>query len=188
MAKKKNQVDKNKIVKTVGVASLVIIVCLICFFASSSKSIKYSKTNSTTSTTEDENSVLEQATKDAGNVSDDERKSPDEISIDDYMNIYNGDDYKLVLISRPTCQYCKIATPILENIIYEDNVKINYINSDNLSSEDNATLINSDDDFSEGYGTPLLFVVGKGEIKDKIEGLVDKETYKSFIKEYGFME
>ena len=184
MAKKKNQVDKNKIVKTVVITSLVIIICLICFFASSSKSVEYSKTNSTTSTTEDENSVLE----DAGNVSDDERKSPDEISIDDYMNIYNGDDYKLVLISRPTCQYCKIATPILENIIYEDNVKINYINSDNLSSEDNATLIKSDDDFSEGYGTPLLLVAGKGEIKDKIEGLVDKKTYKAFIKEYGFME
>ena len=72
MAKKKNQVDKNKIVKTVVITSLVIIVCLICFFASSSKSIEYSKTNSTTSTTEDENSVLEQATKDAGNVSDDD--------------------------------------------------------------------------------------------------------------------
>lgn len=184
----KFEVEKDKLIKTILVVLLVIIICLICFFASSSNSKPYSKSSTTTESTEEDNSVLEQATKEAGEVSDEERTAPKEITISEYMDLYNSEEDSLVLISRPTCQYCKIATPIIENIIYEDNVEIHYLNADNLSDDDTATLVSSDEYFQEGYGTPLLLVVGNGSIKDKVEGLVTKESYQAFFQQYGFME
>lgn len=184
----KFEVEKGKLIKMILVVLLVIIICLICFFASSSKSKPYSKSSTTTESSEEDNSVLEQATKEAGKVSDEERTAPKEITISEYMDLYQSEEDSLVLISRPTCQYCKIATPIIENIIYEDNVEIHYLNADNLSDDDTATLVSSDEYFQEGYGTPLLLVVGNSSIKDKVEGLVTKESYQAFFQQYGFME
>lgn len=181
------ELDKDQIIKT-GVAILVVVmICLICFFASSSKSKPYEKTANVNTESEGEN-VLEQATKQAGEISDEERTQPEEISLQTYLELYDKEEESLVLISRPTCQYCKIATPIIENIIYEKKVRIHYLNSDNLTEEENSKLITSDDYFSSGYGTPLLLVVGNKKIKDQVEGLVTKESYEAFFKEYGFME
>lgn len=184
----KIEIEKNKLIKTSVITVLILAVFLICFLVSNSKSESYSTSKSTETTEQDDTGILQQATKEAGEISDDERTSPNEISIDEYINLYGSSDYSLVLISRPTCQYCKIATPIIENIIYEKNVNINYLNSDNFSEEDNNKLISSDGYFSEGYGTPLLLVVGNNSIKDKIEGLTSKDSYEAFFKQYGFME
>ncbi len=182
--KSKKKISKDKILKIGGISLLIIIICLISFFASNTKSTPYSNY-----VDEEGEEILKQATKDAGSVSDEERTSPKEISVSDYINLYNEEDKDyLVLISKPSCEYCKLATPILENIIYEENVSINYLNPDNFSEDDNRLLISSDSYFAEGYGTPLLLIVGNHSIKDKIEGLVDKATYLEFMKEYKFVE
>ncbi|MCI8346565.1 MAG: hypothetical protein HFJ12_01275 [Bacilli bacterium] len=181
------ELDKDRLIKNTFIILVVIVICLICFFASSSRSKPYEKSSSQEASSEG-NNVLEQATKQAGEISDDKRVQPEEISLKTYLELYDKEGESLVLISRPTCQYCKIATPIIENIIYEKNVKIHYLNSDNLTEEENSTLISSDNYFSSGYGTPLLLVVGNHKIKDQVEGLVTKESYEAFFQEYGFME
>lgn len=189
MTKKKDNeivIQKDKLFKisVIVIASLLFI--LVSFAISNSASEKY-KENST-SGNDSSGNTLEIATKEAGEINDDERTSPNEISIDDYLDLYNGSQNSIVLLSRPTCSYCKIATPILENIIYKYNVKINYLNIDNLGDDDVAKLVSSDDYFSQGYGTPLLLVVGDGKISDQVEGLTTKSEYISFFKENKFME
>lgn len=189
MTKKKDNeivIQKDKLFKisVIVIASLLFI--LVSFSISNSASEKY-KENST-SGNDSSGNTLEIATKEAGEINDDERTSPNEISIDDYFDLYNGSQNSIVLLSRPTCSYCKIATPILENIIYKYNVKINYLNIDNLGDDDVAKLVSSDDYFSQGYGTPLLLVVGDGKISDQVEGLTTKSEYISFFKENNFME
>ena len=184
----KRKLEKNQFLKIGGVILLIVILCLICFFASSSKATPYSGLLGE-ETTEEGNEILQQAIKDAGEVSDEERTAPKEISVEDYLQLYDQEEKdSLVLVSKPSCEYCKIATPILEHIIYEKKIEINYINPDNFSEEESATFISSDSYFSEGYGTPLLLVVGNHSIKDKIEGLIDENSYLEFMKEYGFME
>lgn len=182
----KVEIDQSKLMKSI-IFGVIIIAIIVAFVIISVKTSTPFVDNSN-SPSEEDNYILAQATKEAGEVSDDERTTPNEISIDDYLSLYNGDADALVLISRPTCQYCKIATPILENIIYESNVSINYLNADNLSEDDNKTLLASDEYLENGYGTPLLLVVGNGQIKDKVEGLTTKENYQEFFKNYGFME
>lgn len=181
------EIEKGKLIKTILISLGIILVCALCFLVSANSSEEYQE-SSPTEDASDEGSVIEVATKEAGEVSDDERKSPTEISIDNYLEMYDGEGSNLVLISRPTCQYCKIATPIIENLIYEYNIEMGYLNPDNMSDEDTSKLISSDDYFSEGYGTPLVMVVGDGKITDKIEGLVTRDSYIAFFKEYGFME
>lgn len=192
MAKNKKSSDtivisKDKLLKVVGITIGILLFLVVCFAISSSNSEKYHESKTTEQDSSGDDS-LETAIKEAGEVSDEERVSPTEITVDEYLDIYNGKENQIILLSRPTCQYCQIATPILENIIYKYGVKINYINTDNLDDDSNAKLVTSDDYFSEGYGTPTLLVVGNGEIKDTIDGLATRDDYISFFKQYGFME
>lgn len=178
------EIEKKKLIQIIAIVVVVFLVCIISFAVSNLNSEGYKDNNMDTSGDD----ILKIATKEAGEISNDERTKPNEVSIDEYLELFKSENRKLVLLSKETCSYCQIATPILENIIYKHNVDINYLNVGNLSGEDTQKLISSSDYFSEGYGTPLIFIVQNGEIVDKIDGLVTKESYMEFFKQYGFME
>lgn len=179
------EVDKSKFIKVSLCVVGVILLCLICFFASCSNMKEYQK-NTQKEATED-NSLLEQATKEAGEISDEERVKPKDISVDEYLKKYNSEDYSLVLISREDCSYCKIAIPIIENILYTEKIEMSHIDVGKLTEEEVGRIVESNSYFSSGFGTPLVLVIGNHEIKGKLEGLSIKELYQQFFKEYGFM-
>ena len=176
-SKKKEQI-KN--------ATIIILVLVIVFggsfLASEVKSDK-SKSNNTTPTNKQENNT----TSNDDEISEDKQAELNSIDIDKYLSLKKGSDKSIIYISRPTCHYCQQEDPIIKNIVYETKVTVNYLNTDELDDDGNSKLIKSDDYFSEGYGTPLLLVVQKNKIVDKIEGLTSKENIVSFFKKYGFI-
>lgn len=184
--KKSDQIviSKSTLFKILGITIGFILLVLLAF-AASNKTENYKE--QTEEEKLDDEDLYEEAVKNSAEVKDEERKSPKQINVDEYLELYNSSGKKIVLFSRPTCHYCQIATPIIENIIYEYKVDINYINTDELGDDGSAEIVKSDDYFSEGYGTPLLLVVGDGEIKDKIEGLTTKKGYLNFLKKYEFV-
>ena len=186
---KKNDViviSKSKLLKILGITLGVILFIGVSFSLSDNHSEEYSKSNNSEELSD--NDMYEQAVKDSANATDSKRKEPIEISVDDYLEMYNSNSKNIILLSRPTCHYCQIATPIIENIIYEKKAKINYINTDELTEEDNTRLVSSDDYLKGGFGTPLIMVVGNGKIIDKIEGLTTKNNYMEFFEDYGWGE
>ena len=176
-SKKKEQI-KN--------ATIIILVLVIVFggsfLASEVKSDK-SKSNNTTTTNKQENNT----TSNDDEISEDKQAELNSIDIDKYLSLKKGNDKSIIYISRPTCHYCQQEDSIIKNIVYETKVTVNYLNTDELDDDGNSKLIKSDDYFSEGYGTPLLLVVQKNKIVDKIEGLTSKENIVSFFKKYGFI-
>lgn len=182
------EINQRQLVIGIVIIVLILSLCLICFLGSDATSSKYIKTSNNGSLESSGDSILEQATKEAGEINDDVRTAPVSISVSEYLDLYNSDGLSIVLLSKESCSYCQIAIPIIENIIYEKGININHIDVGNMNSDDTSKLIGSDDYFSEGYGTPLLLLVGNGEIKDKIEGLSTKSSYMEFFTKYGFME
>ena len=57
-----------------------------------------------------------------------------------------------------------------------------------MDADEQSDLMDSDDFFSEGYGTPLLLIVSDGEIKDMVNGLVTTDDFVSFFKDNGFID
>ena len=151
--------DKSKkIVIGIVVAVGVILVCALCYFASSAVSAKsgdnYSESDSSSSNNDAAN-MTARAQEESANVPEDEQKDFNDIDIDEYLDLYDGSKNSIVLFSRPTCGYCQIAEPILHHIAYQYNLTINHVNTDEMSSDDEANLVESDDYFSDGFGTPL---------------------------------
>lgn len=189
--------DRNKkIVTGIVIAVGVILVCALCYFASSAVSAKagdnYSEsdTNSNNSATSGSSAsdMTSRAQQESANVPDDEQKDFNDIDIDEYLDLYDGSEDSIVLFSRPTCGYCQIAEPILHHIAYQYKLTINHVNTDEMSSSDETKLVESDDYFSDGFGTPLLVVVSNGEIVDMVSGLVDTENYVKFFTKHGFID
>ena len=188
--------DRNKkIVTGIVVAVGVILVCALCYFASSAVSAKagdnYSESdnsNSSTTSSSSASDMTSRAQEESANVPDDEQKDFNDIDIDEYLDLYDGSEDSIVLFSRPTCGFCQIAEPILHHIAYQYKLTINHVNTDEMSSSDETKLVESDDYFSDGFGTPLLVVVSNGEIVDMVSGLVDTDSYVSFFTDNGFID
>lgn len=180
--------DKKK--EQIKTATIIILLLVIVFggsyFASEIKSNK-NTSSKTTTTTNDQKDTATDSDNDA-EISEDKQAELNSIDIDKYLSLKKGSDKSIIYISRPTCHYCQQEDPIIKNIVYETNITVNYLNTDELDDDGNTKLIKSDDYFSEGYGTPLILVVQKNKIVDKIEGLTSKEDIVSFFKKYDFIK
>lgn len=176
---------KKENIEKIKSATIVVLVLIIVFGASyfaselqecdGSKSTTASSTDSTTSSTNSD-------------ISEEEQGDLKEIDIDEYLDLKEGSEASIIYIARPTCHYCQEMEPIVRNIVYEYDVEVNYLNTDELDDEGQAKLIESDDYFSEGYGTPLLLVVQDDEIVDILEGLSEKDATVEFLRDNGFID
>lgn len=174
--------DKKQKILSIGLIIILAILMIICCFVGGGDDSKELKLS------EDASTIMANAEKESAAVSDEEKKEFNNINVDTYLEYYNGEEEKLVLIASPTCQYCQIAEPIIQNIAYNYNIDINYLNTNEISKEDGEKLMSSDEFFSEGFGTPLLLIVSNGQIKDKVDGLTDKAHYVEFFKNYEFIK
>lgn len=132
--------------------------------------------------------VVENAQKESAAVQDDEKKAFTFISVDDYLNLLNSTENQFIVVARPTCHYCQIAEPIIQNIMFENQIDLNYLNTDDFEGEDQNKFVSSSEAFTNGFGTPMVLCVKDGKIVDMVNGLMDKYGYEEFFKAYGLLK
>ena len=107
-----------------------------------------------------------------------------ELSIDNYLKMLKEDEKNIILIARPTCSYCEMFTPILKEAADDMDLVINYVNTDEFSSDDWEKFESSLSYFSENdWGTPLTLIVQNGKVVADNGGYTDIETIKKFFKD-----
>ena len=131
---------------------------------------------------DEETQILQRAIEEAPKIKENEMKQPKEINVDDFLNYYYGTEDKIILISRPTCEYCKIAEPILFNIAHTNDLDINYLNTEELSAAEQNRLLASSEELANMYKTPILLIISNSSIKDSIIDLTDQNHYIEFFK------
>ena len=164
--------DKKKL-GIIGIVVLVIALIVISSFISPK--------GDSISVSTDADSIYERAVQESAAVSDEERKPYTEISVNTYLEKYNAPEKSLILLGRETCQYCQIAEPILQKLSKQYDLEILYLNTDTFSDDDITNFLNSDETFSDSFGTPFLFIVENGRIVDKVDGVVDTALYEDFL-------
>lgn len=171
----------NKILVILGIVLAVILIIICSMVGTDSNNTKTDKV------VEDGQTIVTNAQKESEAVKDDEKKEFTQINVDKYLEYYAGEENKIILVARPTCHYCQIAEPILQNISFKYNIEINYLNTDEFSDDDQTKFINSDDTFKDGFGTPFLLIVSNNKIVSSVNGLTDEDHYISFFKTNGFI-
>ena len=178
--------EKNKIIKIVGIVVLIVglIVCASLISGNGSEEEK----KPTEELSNDAEVILANAQKESSEVKDSEKKEFSQIDVAKYLEYYEGSEPQIILLARPTCSYCQIATPIIQNIMYEYDINVNYLNTDEFTDETQTQFVKSDEFFSSGFGTPVLFIVKDKTIIDKVDGMTDKAHYIEFFKLNGFIK
>ena len=108
----------NKILIILGIVLAVILIIICSMIGTDSNNTKTDKA------TEDGQTIVTNAQKESETVKDDEKKEFTQINVDKYLEYYAGEENKIVLVARPTCHYCQIAEPILQNISFKYNIEI----------------------------------------------------------------
>lgn len=111
------------------------------------------------------------------------------ISCSKYQELTQSDVESLILIARPTCSYCLKFIPILEEIVEEYGITVNYFDTDALSETEVSEFYNSAELFkSNEFGTPTLMITKNGEIIKYSVGYSEKEETVEWLKEAGIIK
>lgn len=173
----KDKKAQDLVKKALGITSIVLLVALVIGASVGVSHMDKTKSNNKTTTTESSSDSSQTALEQAGF---------NRVSIDEYLNLIKSSDKQIILIARPTCGYCEKFTPILKQAMEDMNLTINYVNTDNFSSDDWSKFQNSFDYLaSNEWGTPLTLIVQNGEIVDKNNGYVELDAIKEFFTKNG---
>lgn len=167
------------------VITVVVIALLGLTFALGEKD---SKNSSSTNLSNNAETVISNAQKESEAASKENYNALPTINMEQYMNYYVSEENNLVLVARPTCMYCNIAEPIIKKLASDYNITINYLNTDEFSEEDNQNFVQHNEQFKDGYGTPMLLLVSNNNIVDMVDGLTDTAHYIEFFKGHGFIK
>lgn len=99
---------------------------------------------------------------------------------EEFTQSLNGEEKKLIYIGRPSCGYCNLLQPSLEEMKERYNFDYVYINSDEIDSKYLEKIIA--DLKIESFGTPYLAVVSKGEVVATQPEYVDYEKLFNFLQ------
>ena len=180
----KGEKSNNKLMIIVAIIIVVLLVG-VCFLAGNKENDKNS-----TVTNEDVNTIMSNLQKESEAVTDEQKgEFGATINVSDYINLLNTEgEASLVWVARPTCGYCQLTSPVIQKLIKDFSIYISYLNTDEFSENDSSTFVNSDEKFKEGFGTPMLLLVGDGKILDYVDGATDTAHYIEFLKTYKFIE
>lgn len=174
-AEKKITLSTSAIYTIVGLAVLAVVIVLSIVINPSSG--KYDENNNNNGTINTGSSPANQE-----QIPEDKRKELNSINIDEYLEMLKGEEAKVIYIGRPTCSHCVAQKPVMENISFEYDVTINYLNTDELDDDGINKLVSSNEYFSEGFGTPLTLIVKNDEIVDKAVGETSKTDMVNMFK------
>jgi thiol-disulfide isomerase/thioredoxin len=106
-----------------------------------------------------------------------------------YKKLLKSDGTNIIVIGQSTCTYCIKAKPILNKIIKDKNVKINYLNLTELSETDSEKFKGSLKYLSENdWGTPLTLIIKNGEVIDSANGVRDYDGYIELFEKNGLIK
>lgn len=164
---------------------IVIIVLLVVLFVISF--LVGGKNSFSTTLSNNADEVYNNAQNESKLVNSNEKKDFVQIDVNKFIDYLNESKEQIILVARPTCQYCQIAEPIIQYVAFKYNLDINYLNTDNFSDEDSDRFINSNEMFQGDFGTPTLLIVKENSIVDS-EGLTDYAHYVDFFTRNDFIK
>ena len=104
------------------------------------------------------------------------------INLDEYKTKLAEDELNVFVVGQSTCSYCVQAKLVLNKLVEQKNVEINYVNVSYLTTEEKTEFNNSLEYLSSNYGTPVMLVTKNGKLVDVFEGYAPLENYVQFLE------
>ena len=105
------------------------------------------------------------------------------INADDYIRLKEQNAQTLIYITRSdgSSEYCNMMNKVMEDVAYLRGIEINRLNANIVDMKKITEKVGY---FKDGYGVPLLLIVGHGEIIDVLEGYQDMNSVNVFLNNF----
>ena len=119
------------------------------------------------------------------------------INYDEYEEIINESDKKIVVVGQTSCSHCIAIKPALNSVAEDYDIEINYLNITDMTEEESNSFTDSlkkieynDPDFVEdgSFGTPLTLIIEDGKVVDYISGSRTKSQLVRDFKKAGLIQ
>ena len=102
------------------------------------------------------------------------------INADDYIRLKEQNAQTLIYITRSdgSSEYCNMMNKVMEDVAYLRGIEINRLNTNIIDIKE---LTEYEDYLEDGFGVPLLLVVGYDEVIDVLEGYQDMNSVNDFL-------
>ena len=167
-------------------SNIIIALVIVLAFLISLTFFVGNKENDPNALSSNPEVIMNNAKKESAEIKEEEKKEFNYINIDQYFELLAGEETSIILLARPGCEYCQVAVPIIQNVMYQYDLEVNYLNTDDFDNDALKRFIESDDTWSEGFGTPMLYLVRNYGIIDLVDGLTDRGHYKEFFIKNGY--
>ena len=108
----------------------------------------------------------------------------EEISADEVEDLFNSSEPRVLWFGSQRCLYCANFAEVLDDSYFDYDYDIYYIDIDDLTNSDRATLTTFDSRLNVN-STPTIFVLQNGKIKDIHTGAMDQDEYYEFLDKNG---
>jgi predicted bacteriocin transport accessory protein len=116
-----------------------------------------------------------------------------EITAEQLINLYNGEEKSLIYIGRPTCGYCVAFLPTLQQAQTAFGYQTYYYDISNVTDADYDAITGLNEFMAENFGyTPMVIVVQGGQILSASGdgqgwvGYSDYDTFAAYLQGLGY--
>lgn len=107
-----------------------------------------------------------------------------------FQKLYDSilvEEKEILFLGRPTCGFCNLLKPILDDISKQYHFEYRYINTDELSKKELAKLLEKLEIRTSTFSTPRILITEKDRITDSYIGYMDDISVFHFFKKNGFI-
>lgn len=109
------------------------------------------------------------------------------IKIENIEEYVSDEEYKLVMIGKPSCEYSIKMLPIVKKVQEEYNIDILYVDHRTINEKNSESLLKYDDEtsFISKYinTTPFIIIFKENKMLDTWVGYNDYSTFVKFLEE-----
>ncbi len=108
-----------------------------------------------------------------------------------FQKLYDSvltEEKEILFLGRPTCGFCNLLKPILDDTSKRYDFEYRYINTDELSKKQLEKLLKKLEIRSSTFSTPRLLITEKDKIIDSYVGYMDDISVFHFFKKNGFIK
>lgn len=108
-----------------------------------------------------------------------------------FQKLYDSllkENQEILFLGRPTCGFCNLLKPILDDTSKKYHFEYRYINTDELSKKQLSKLLEKLKIRSSTFSTPRILITEKDKIIDSYIGYMDDISVFHFFKKNGFIQ
>ena len=110
------------------------------------------------------------------------------ITTDEFMELVSKNELSFVYIGKNNCDNCQKQSEVLNELIKEYNIKVNYLSIAKISAYDRyERLAKLEKDFENEISTPTLMLIKDNKIVMYKTGLIEKDDLVKEFKDNKFI-